>query len=909
MPAYSQADIVSKLTEFCKVSGEIESLTTEYEAKLAEKPEDPLLIYLAASMKIAANDLEDSDTLVNQLLNLVSINVEWLSSLATTYRNVGDRDRELRLLEATIAKIDPQNWWQLSQNYQKLGTAYAQKGEKEKAQNTFRRMGAAGILGGSSFYEKEQIGATYMQHEMWGDAEALFTEIINDLSAQRWNREEAQQQLMEIKRRRDGLAGTTRLAEKTQEMNFGTQRALAQQYMRRNQLTKAVEIYEQIATVMPEDLESRADLAAIYSRQSKHDKAIDTWKELLEADPENTKYQGGLVNAYRSADRISEAIELAQEYIDEEVDNSVHYVRLAKVYAAGDQVDDAIATYKKAIALTPGNGRAYRELAQLYLRKDDLEAAEKTFLEAIQYTGQEAERRSIERQLINLYRRQGRLEEMLKKAEDEGTLTFAMQQDRAQRYRSEGRLEKAVDAYKKALDMTAQSWERNNIFNELVRLYVQLGEDDLAMEVYETLSRSGSTGMSISPSPSGVKVTFGGDEAREILIKAYKNQGKLEQLKTHFEGRLEKEADDPALLEMVAEIYRNTNDYERAAQAYQALCKAQPGNVRNFYYAAATLNRSNQPDLVQALLDQGEVALSASNHRRDMWFLAAMATICLDGNMYTPAIKFAEEAIATSGRFGGFDWGHEHLYNILGKSYLGSGQPEKIKAMIQSESDTEAGTGLVMLLADHYVRNEQTDKISLLLSEAAESTQNLESKALYIGVMIYHLYQAGEIEKIAELVPGSFVREAESADTISREFKVEKDSSASGGEFLEGLGDDVYDKEEIVGELNEVVFDINVQQAGDYKIIARVLAPDGKADSFFVKFGDREKFYTWDTRRSSTWRWQVLTVRPLGREEGNYTHEHDGPIRFPLSVGEHQLKLKKRESGTKIDVFVFYRLQ
>ena len=909
MPAHPQAEIVSKLTELCKASGNTEELAREYEARLTEKPEDPLLLYLAASMNIVANDLEDSDTLVNQLLALVSIDVEWLSSLATAYRNAGDRDRERRLLEATIAKIDPQNWGQLFENYQKLGTAYAQKGEKEKAQNTFRRMGATSMLGGSSFWEKEQVGATYMQYEMWDDAEALFTEIINDLSAQRWNREKAQQQLIEIKRRRDGLAGATRLTKKTQEMNLGTQRALAQQYLQRNQLTEAVEIYEQIATVMPEDLESRAQLATIYSRQNKHDEAIDIWKALLEADLRNTKYQDGLVNAYRSADKIPEAIELAQEYIDGEVDNSAHYVRLAKVYAAGDRVDDAIETYKKAIALTPGNGKVYRELAQLYLRKDDLDTAEKTFLEAIQYTGQEGERRSIERQLINLYRRQGRLEEMLKKAEDEGTLTFEMQQDRAQRYRSEGRLEKAVDAYKKALDMTAQSWERNRVFNELVQLYVQLGENNLAMEVYETLSRSGSMGMSIHHGPSGVKVVFGGDEARETLIDAYRTQGKLEQLKTHFEGRFEKETDNPVLLEMVAEIYRNANDYERAAQAYQALCKLQPGNVRNFYYAAATLNRSNQPDLAQELLDQGEIALSASNHRRDMWFLAAMANICLDGDMYTPAIKFAEKAIATSGRFGGFHRGHEYLYNILGKSYLGSGQPEKIKAMIQSESDTEAGTGLVMLLANHYVRNEKTDKIIPLLSEAAEGTQNSESKALYISVMIYHLYQAGETEKIAELAPGSFVREAESADTITREFKIEEDSNASGGKFVQGLGDDVYDQEENVGETDEVVFNINVQQAGDYKIIARVIAPDGKADSFFVKFGDREKFYTWDTISSSTWRWQVLTVRPLGREQGSYTHSSNGPIRFPLSAGGHQLKLKKRESGTKIDVFVFYRLQ
>ena len=1197
----AQVEIVSKLTELCKAAGQIEGLVMEYEAKLAEKPEDPALFYLVASMKIAANDFEGSDTLVNQLLDLVSMNVEWLSGLAAAYRNVGDQDRELRLLEATIEKLDPQDLWQLSESYQRLGTVYAQKGEKEKARNTFRKMGAARILSGFSFWDKEHVATTYMEYEMWDDAEALFTEIVNDFWVQRWKRRQAQQQLMEIKRRRDGLAGTTQLAEKTQEMDVGMQRSLAQHCMQRNQLKKAVGIYEQIVIAMPEDLESRAQLATIYSRQNKHDKAIDTWKALLEADPENTKYQDGLVNACRFADKIPEALELAQKYIDGELDNSVHYVRLAKIYAAGDRVDDAIEAYKKAIVLTPGNGQVYRELVQLYLRKDDLDAAEKTFEEAIQYIGQEWERQNIARRLMNLYHRQGKLEEMLKKAEDEGTLTFAMQQDRAQRYRSEGKLEKAVDAYKKALGMTAQSWDRKNIFNQLVQVYVQLGENDLAMEVYETLPRSGSTGMILSTyGPSGAKVLFDGDRVRETLINAYRNQGKLEQLKTHFEDRLEKERDNPAVLEMVAEIYRNANDYEQAAQAYQALCKAQPGNVRSFYYAAATLNRSNQPDLAQELLNQGEVALSASNHKSDIGFLAAMAYICLDGEMYAPAIKIIEEPIAIikSGRFGvlygggdpvlydilgssylsaeqyenavnayqqmanvaradnqreraekairraykagklyekqipeklqqvaenpddpdaqlalaqAYEWGdqvdqaiaaYERAYelhpdsvvileplaklyadvdpqkakvlykrlieltdmpndriqkrrvlielykklgeldtaiaelrnfagtateeserdaalhslweiyddqgweteritifeelasqigenatvyellgdaykeignqekagiaymqwgkfrqkemkrqqrrsreyghfasqllskeimpekalelalrvsrqgpnpnhtSILGWAYLINGQPEKVKAMIQSESNTEARTGLAMLLAHHYAQSKQIDEIIPLLSKAAEETQHLESKALYIGGMIYHLHRAGETEKIAELTPGSFVREAESADTITRDFKIEKDSNASGGKFLQGLGDDVYDKEENAGESDEVVtFDINVQQAGDYKIIARVLAPDRKTDSFFVKFDDREKFYAWDTIRSSMWRWQVLTVLPLAAEDGFFTLEGSGPIHFPLSAGEHQLKLKKGDSGTKIDVFVFYRLQ
>ena len=680
-----QVGIVGKLTELYKASGNIEGLLTEYEGKLADEPSNPSLLYLVASMKISANDLEGSDTVVNLLLDdqIVSGNAQWLNSLADAYRNAGDRDRELRVLEIATEKLEPQNLWQLSEVYQKLGAAYARNDQKEKAKDAFRKMGAMRIRmyggGGGAYWQKQEIATLYMQHEMWDDAEVTFTEIVNDLSADKWAREQAQQRLMEVKSRKGGLQTTTRLPEKLEEMagtNLGMQRMLAQQYMQQNELSKAVEIYEQLAETMPEDLESRAALASIYSRQNEHEKAIDNWNALLESDPENTKYQDGLVNALQEADRLPEALDLAQKYIEGDADSSVHYIRLARVYAAENSVDDAIEAFKQAIEFGPGDGQAYRELAHLYLRKNDLDSAEKAFEDAIQYTGQEWERRDIERQMMEIYRRQGKLEEMLQKAEEEGSLTFEMQKERARRYRQDGKLEEAMSAFKKALDMTSQSWDRDEISNELVQIYVQLGEHDLAVERYEMLSRSSAMGgMSISHSPSGFNVNFGGDEARETLISAYTSQGELEQLRSRFEKRMETEADNPAVVEMLAQIYRNGNDHKQAAEMYQALCEIQPGNVRSFYYAAAAYNKSDQPELAKELLNQGEIALSASNRNQDMWFLAAVGSICLDGEMYDSAIKRVEDAIAAIRWHS--PWDKERLYDMLGQSYLGAKRYEE----------------------------------------------------------------------------------------------------------------------------------------------------------------------------------------------------------------------------------------
>ena len=672
---HTQVDIVSKLTELYKASEQIKELITEYEAKLDEKPNESALIYLLASMKIAADDLEGSDALVDKLLDdSMPVDTHWLNNLADAYRGANDRNRELRLLEAAIAKINLQDTWHLTETYQKLGTAYAKKGEKQKAQDTFRKMGTFRLLQGRGAYEKEQVANTYMQHEMWDDAEALFTEIINDFSTQQWTREQAQRQLMQIKQRRDGLAKTTQMPEETEKFDVGMQRTLAQQYVQQNDVKKAVKIYEKLAEVMPEDLESRAQLANLYSRQNKHDKAVDTWEDLLDEDPENTKYQDGLVDSYQAADKTPEALELAQQYIEVDTENSVHYARLAKLYAAEDRVNDAIETYKKTVERNPSDGEAYRQLGQLYLRKDDLDAAEKAFKEAIQYTT-EFQRRSIERQLMNVYKRQGKLEEMLKQAEAAGTITFEMQRERAQNYRNTGEFKKAIAAYKKALDLATQSYYRTDITNELLKLYIQVGDNSLAMELYESQSQSGPMGsVSISSGSSGLKIMTAGDKARETLINAYKGQGKLKALETIFNNKLEKDPNNPAVLEMIAEIHWEARNYEKAAEAYQALCKAQPGSTRSFFYAAAALQKNDQPELAKELIRQGETAVSTNPRAQfDIFLYMTLTAICTEGELHDSAIKFAEETIAMSTRLGGgLSPLLEYVYESLGQSYLGA---------------------------------------------------------------------------------------------------------------------------------------------------------------------------------------------------------------------------------------------
>ena len=668
----TQSTVVLKLADYYKESDELDNFIAEYEAKLAEKPADDKLQYLLASMKIKANDIEGANLYVSALIDnsLMSVQTRWLYSLASASEDVGSHELQFRLLEAAAKKLEDENSWDLKACYQKLGEAYAKNGELEKAQNAFRKMGNIQTMQYSSVsaYEKRRLASTYMQYKMWDDAEALFTDIINDLSAGSYDRQYAQEKFVQIKQSRGDLTTKQQVAEKTQEMSIGMQRAMAQELTQLGQVEKAVDIYERIAKTMPEDFASRAQLATLYTRLNQHDKSSETWTTLLEADPENTKYQDGLVNSFQSAGKLAEAFELTQKYIQAEPEIGVHYVRLAKLYSNENRTDEAIATYEKAMEFAPGNRQIFLNMADLYLRNDNMVEAEKAFKNAIPFTTSSYDRENIERKLINLYRYQGNLDEMLQKAEDAGTLTSGMQRERARSYLNKGELQQSVEAFKKAIDMTTDSYARDRISNELLEVYVQLDDTDSALEIFEKNASSGSTYRSTNTTNARIYTTTGADRARDTLINAYNNQSKLEQLKTLYEGKRKENPDNSAILGTLAKIYWSGENYKEAAEVYQTLGKLQPGNVFNFYSAGAALKKSGQQGVANEMFKLGENALTSSSDKNDMWFLGSLASICFENNMYDSAIKHAESALANSSSYSGSSV-QDILKEILAKSY------------------------------------------------------------------------------------------------------------------------------------------------------------------------------------------------------------------------------------------------
>ena len=101
-----------------------------------------------------------------------------------------------------------------------------------------------------------------------------------------------------------------------------------------------------------------------------------------------------------------------------------------------------------------------------------------------------------------------------------------------------------------------------------------------------------------------------------------------------------------------------------------------------------------------------------------------------------------------------------------------------------------------------------------------------------------------------------------------------------------------------VSEQGEMTFRFYVPQKAQYIVWGRIIAPSGRANSFFVSV-DRSAFEIWDIfgpdddHRAQTWAWTKVTSRT---EHG----DHELQV-HTLEAGWHSLTMKQREQGTRID--------
>ena len=245
-----------------------------------------------------------------------------------------------------------------------------------------------------------------------------------------------------------------------------------------------------------------------------------------------------------------------------------------------------------------------------------------------------------------------------------------MQKIWAENLNNRGESEKAIEAYKKAQNMTTSTYEQSNISDSILRIQVKLGDTDKVLETYENEASKSTSVRSIMYQSVGVSVESDADRSRETLIKAFKDQNKLDELKKRYESKLEEKPDDVSSLSVLANIYWDEDDYKKAGEAYQKLSKAQSDNVFNFYYAAVAFEKDKQTEAFNEIIKKAEKAVDTRSNSSslDMYYLAGIATFCYENKLHDEATKLTKLAIEDSNRYGS-TYMKDTLYELLAKNY------------------------------------------------------------------------------------------------------------------------------------------------------------------------------------------------------------------------------------------------
>jgi len=224
------------------------------------------------------------------------------------------------------------------------------------------------------------------------------------------------------------------------------------------ELQKAEGYYRKAWSLRPDRLEIGNNLGNVLRFQNKTEEALTLYQSLLEKNPQYGEALANIGSLYLEQQKMA----LAKQALDAALpllpDNAHLYNSLGILHKKSSEVELSVAAFERAIALNPQLVEAYYNLAAQYLELDRLVDAEQRLLTALQVSPNYTKALTL---LAVIYSRVG-----------QNGKAIAMLQDSLQRkphfttynglgniYREQSELQKALEAYDKALELKPDASE------------------------------------------------------------------------------------------------------------------------------------------------------------------------------------------------------------------------------------------------------------------------------------------------------------------------------------------------------------------------------------------------------------------------------------------------------------------
>ncbi len=168
-------------------------------------------------------------------------------------------------------------------------------------------------------------------------------------------------------------------------------RSMGQMAAEVDSLDVAREAWENVARLVPGDLDTRSALARLYTIQKSWDRALEEYRLIMEIAPEaeRARIQYGIAQVFLQKGDAEQAKKALEETIQLNPEVMEPYGDLALIYAGQQDLDSAIDVYNRALAVDSTNAGVHYNIGLAHTSKREFDMAAQAFSKAIAFSPNE----------------------------------------------------------------------------------------------------------------------------------------------------------------------------------------------------------------------------------------------------------------------------------------------------------------------------------------------------------------------------------------------------------------------------------------------------------------------------------------------------------------------------------------
>ena len=499
------------------------------------------------------------------------------------------------------------------------------------------------------------IAALYQQQEKHAEALQSLKAAVTLVEADHWIHEEITDRIIATSEK---LKQTSELMKDLEDRiaaqpgNIDLRREAADAYLAQGKPLLSLKHLEAAREAVPEDVRLLELSLRPLVMLKRHDERVRIYEELSRLAPENLNYRVEWGKAHLDEEQTNEAKKVWQGMLRKDEKEARRHLLLAETYRKHDFVKDAAASYRKVIELDPKERSHRLDFVVYLIEQKKLDDAKPLVDELLKDDNTPS---VVLQRLADSYL-QSDEREVAKDVLENGTKrfpeNFRMWKMLGESYESLEKFDDAIAAFDKAYDFGPNSQTKEDVSSRLINLHLSYGK-----WVDNPNNRGGARGLvslilkyrkRIEQNPNDVDAMMSMAHIMELRIResgvsiegeyyyfgpAYGN--------AYYESAIET---DPLRLDAYegrANVYLQTDDFEKSVLEYRKLAVLNPVNKWKYYMRIGDLF-ADQGQMKEATAYWTRVSRRAFT---DATLLFQLGSRYFRGDDPDNAIKLIQEAI------------------------------------------------------------------------------------------------------------------------------------------------------------------------------------------------------------------------------------------------------------------------